>query len=126
MFKLSRKQLKQFAVLIAASLFIGLALLLNANQAVPTPMPQALTEHNAALAALSCEETKPSEVVINEASYEALVLCPQIGKKSAEKILSELKYGRFRDWRDLKDRADLKSNVISALIEAGVRLERAQ
>lgn len=69
--------------------------------------------------------TEASMVVINEASFEQLIVLPGIGKKTASLMLSERNHRPFSDWRDLQDRVKgLGETKISNLRELGVRLDR--
>ncbi|MGM0601145.1 MAG: ComEA family DNA-binding protein [Candidatus Rifleibacteriota bacterium] len=66
---------------------------------------------------------EPNHIDINTANYEQLLLCPGIGPKTAEKILLERSYGKFVDWRSLKDRVKgISDKKISNLKSNGVKL----
>jgi competence ComEA-like helix-hairpin-helix protein len=68
-------------------------------------------------------KASPERVIINNSNLEELVCCPGIGTKTAQLILLERSYGKFADWRDLKDRVrGIGANTVEKLKESGVRL----
>jgi DNA uptake protein ComE-like DNA-binding protein len=134
--ELTKKILNQTRLLIAAILLCGIiwqfalkdARLIYPDQAVPEGellVEISSTETNQTVIKSVSQNgaPDPNHIDINTADYDQLILCPGIGPKTAEKILLERSYGKFADWRDLKDRVkSITAGKISELKANGVKL----
>ncbi|GAB4281161.1 MAG: hypothetical protein Kow0029_26150 [Candidatus Rifleibacteriota bacterium] len=139
---MTTKELNQFRLLIALPVLIGLGWLLVKDKAIS--IEQAVPAGKASIRLLTSSEAPgkiglndievverspvaPDHVFINTATREELIACPGIGKKLANQILLERSYGKFVDWRDLKDRVKgVTSNLVEKLQDAGVKLNRGE
>jgi DNA uptake protein ComE-like DNA-binding protein len=135
MHELTRKEMNQIRLLALLPLLAGLFWSFSTPEEIypdkAVPSGEAIitinssdnNEGNAILVEQSGTEA-PNRIFINSATFEQLLLCPGIGKKTAEKILLERTYGKFVDWRDLQDRVKgITKGKVEKLIEAGVRLD---
>lgn len=134
--ELTDKNINQSRLLIAAVLLCGLVWqfalkdtkLIYPDQAVPegeltVEIGTSKTNETVLKKVTQNGVPEPNHININTAEYDQLILCPGIGPVTAEKIVLERSYGKFLDWRNLKDRVKgISDKKINLLKDNGVKL----
>jgi DNA uptake protein ComE-like DNA-binding protein len=73
--------------------------------------------------ATELHETDFAHISLNSSSYNDLIKCPGIGKKTASLIIRERKAKKFKDWIDLSYRIKkLSKTKIQKLKDLGVKI----
>ena len=131
MFLLSREEQIGCRVLVVIVLICGILYLFFSPSRVSIKKIAVEKENHTEIELVSDDEvvvlekgkTSPNRVIINQSSYEELLVCPGIGKQKATQIVKERENNKFTDWQDFQNRIKgIATNQVDILRDSGVRL----